>query len=125
LALVGEVEEAVNFLWEMTEKQRSVEFITYRTVLDEICRRGRVEEAMKFLQELQEKDLVDGHTYRKLLYVLEDDYGNSENRIDSGSLIINLLSVLLVFAIVLACYVSSFVMLLRGLSLVYLNHKHL
>ncbi|KAJ1381708.1 Tetratricopeptide-like helical domain superfamily [Sesbania bispinosa] len=77
LALGGEVEEAVNYLWEMTEKQRSTDFITYRTILDEICRRGRVQEAMRFLQELQGKDLVDGHTYRKLLYVLEDDYGNS------------------------------------------------
>lgn len=89
LALVGDVEEAVNYLWEMTEKQKSVDFITYRTVLDEICRRGRVQEAMRFLQELQEKDLVDGHTYRKLLYVLEDDYGDSETRIDSGSALIS------------------------------------
>ncbi|CAI8616436.1 unnamed protein product [Vicia faba] len=84
LALVGEIEDAVNYLWEMIEKQRSVDFITYRTVLDEICRRGKVQEAMRFLEELQEKDLVDGHTYRKLLYVFEDDYGNSEGRIDSG-----------------------------------------
>ncbi|MED6215570.1 hypothetical protein PIB30_114996, partial [Stylosanthes scabra] len=45
LALGGEIEEAVSYLWEMTEKQRSVDFITYRTVLDEICRRGRVQEA--------------------------------------------------------------------------------
>ncbi|XP_061359042.1 pentatricopeptide repeat-containing protein At2g27800, mitochondrial-like [Gastrolobium bilobum] len=82
LALGGEVELAVNYLWEMTEKQRSVDFITYRTILDEICRERRVQEAMRFLQELQEKDLVDGHAYRKLLYVLEDDYGNSVSRID-------------------------------------------
>lgn len=88
LALGGEVEEAVNYLWEMTEKQRSADFITYRTVLDEICRRGRVQEAMRLLQELQEKDLVDGHVYRKLLYVLEDDYGNSVSRVDSGTTII-------------------------------------
>lgn len=89
LELVGEIDDAVNYLWEMTEKQRSVDFITYRTVLDEICRRGKVQEAMRFLQELQEKDLVDGHTYRKLLYVLEDDYGNSEDRIDSGLALIS------------------------------------
>ncbi|RDY13824.1 Pentatricopeptide repeat-containing protein, mitochondrial, partial [Mucuna pruriens] len=83
LALGGEIEEAVNYLWEMTDKQRSADFITYRTVLDEICRRGTIQEGMRFLQELQEKDLVDGHAYRKLLYVLEDDYGNSVSRIDS------------------------------------------
>ncbi|XP_027345390.1 pentatricopeptide repeat-containing protein At2g27800, mitochondrial-like [Abrus precatorius] len=80
LALDREIEEAVNYLWEMTDKKRSADFITYRTVLDEICRRGTIQEGMRFLQELQEKDLVDGHAYRKLLYVLEDDYGNSLSR---------------------------------------------
>ncbi|XP_038893505.1 pentatricopeptide repeat-containing protein At2g27800, mitochondrial-like [Benincasa hispida] len=76
MALNGEVEEAVNYLWEMIDNRRSPDFITYRTVLDEQCRQGRVGEATSLLRELQEKDLVDGHTYRKLLYVLEDDYGN-------------------------------------------------
>ncbi|ESW04178.1 hypothetical protein PHAVU_011G073100 [Phaseolus vulgaris] len=80
LALGGEIEEAVNYLWEMTDKQRSADFITYRTVLDEICRRGTIQEGKSFLQLLQEKDLVDGHAYRKLLYVLEDDYGDSVSR---------------------------------------------
>ncbi|KAK7404684.1 hypothetical protein VNO78_05640 [Psophocarpus tetragonolobus] len=80
LALGGEIEEAVHYLWEMTDKQKSPDFITYRTVLDEICRRGTIQEGMRFLQELQEKDLVDGYAYRKLLYVLDDDYGNSVSR---------------------------------------------
>ncbi|CAK7337594.1 unnamed protein product [Dovyalis caffra] len=79
LALGGEVEEAVNYLSEMIEKHRSVDLITYRTILDEICRRGRVGEATRLLKEWQEKDLVDGITYRKLLYVLEDDFGNSND----------------------------------------------
>ncbi|KAF7805559.1 pentatricopeptide repeat-containing protein [Senna tora] len=82
LALGGEVEEALKYLWEMTEKQRSADFITYRTVLDEICRQGRVKEAMRLLQEWQERALVDEHAYKKLLYVLQDDYGNSISRID-------------------------------------------
>lgn len=77
LALGGEVDEAVRYLREMSEKQRSVDFITYRTVLDEICRRGRVGEAMGLLKGFQEKDIVDGDTYKKLQYVLKDDYGNS------------------------------------------------
>ncbi|XP_047171544.1 pentatricopeptide repeat-containing protein At2g27800, mitochondrial-like isoform X1 [Vigna umbellata] len=80
LALGGEIGEAVNYLWEMTNKQRSPDFITFRTVLDEICRQRTIQEGMRFLQELQENDLVDGHAYRKLLYVLEDDYGNSVGR---------------------------------------------
>ena len=77
LAISGEVEDAVKYLWEMIEQWRTADFITYRTVLDEVCRRGRIEEAMKLLKEFQEKDLLDGHTYRKLLYVLEDDFGHS------------------------------------------------
>ena len=68
----------------MTENKRVADFITYRTVLDEICRQGRVEEAMRLLQQFQEKDLVDGHAYQKLLCVLEDDYGNSVGRVDPG-----------------------------------------
>lgn len=80
LALGGQVEEAVNFLREMFEKHRSADFITYQTVLDEMCRQGRTEDSMQLLKELQEKELVDGHTYRKLLNVLEDDFGNSSYR---------------------------------------------
>lgn len=77
LALSGEIEEAVKYLWEMVEKRRSTEFITYKTVLDEFCRQGLVGQAMKLLKEFQEKDIVSGHAYRKLRYVLEDDYGDS------------------------------------------------
>ncbi|RVX10282.1 Pentatricopeptide repeat-containing protein, mitochondrial [Vitis vinifera] len=51
-----------------------------QTVLDEMCRQGRTEDSMQLLKELQEKELVDGHTYRKLLNVLEDDFGNSSYR---------------------------------------------
>ncbi|KAM1644966.1 hypothetical protein EV2_006660 [Malus domestica] len=76
LALHGEVEEALKYLWEMIENRRSAEFITYKTILDEICRQGRVGEAMKLLKDFEEKDLLSGHVYRKLLYVLEDDYGD-------------------------------------------------
>ncbi|KAM1099883.1 hypothetical protein ACFX2B_006356 [Malus domestica] len=76
LALHGEVEEALKYLWEMIENRRSAEFITYKTILDEICRQGRVGKAMKLLKEFEEKDVLSGHVYRKLLYVLEDDYGD-------------------------------------------------
>lgn len=72
LALAGELEGAVVYLREMIETRRSVDFITYRTVLDEMCRRGRDGEAMGVLKELQDKDLVDGQTYRKLLHLIEE-----------------------------------------------------
>ncbi|XP_039048610.1 pentatricopeptide repeat-containing protein At2g27800, mitochondrial-like [Hibiscus syriacus] len=76
LAIAGEVEEAVRYLRDMIEMRKSADLITYRTILDEICRRGRVEEAMGLLKELQNKDLVDGQTCRKLLYAMEDDFGD-------------------------------------------------
>lgn len=80
LALGGEAEEAVNYLWEMIEKHRSVDLITYKTILDEICRQGRAGKARSLLKEWQQKDLLDGITYRELLCVLEDDFGNSVDR---------------------------------------------
>ncbi|KAK2968958.1 hypothetical protein RJ640_012412 [Escallonia rubra] len=76
LAFGGEVEEAVKFLWEMTENRRSADFITYGTVLEEVCRQWKAGDAMNLLKELREKDIVDGFTYRKLLHELEDDYRN-------------------------------------------------
>lgn len=77
LALEGEVDEAVNFFWEMAENQRLADFITYRTVLDEISRQKGTGDALRFLEQLQEKNLVDGHTHRKLLYELEDNAHNA------------------------------------------------
>ncbi|GMP89050.1 hypothetical protein CsSME_00040782 [Camellia sinensis var. sinensis] len=71
LALDGEVDEAVNLLWEMMKNRRSADLVTYRTVLDEICRKQRVGDAIRLLKELQEKELVDNHTYRMLLHKLK------------------------------------------------------
>nr|CAN63164.1 hypothetical protein VITISV_018476 [Vitis vinifera] len=76
----SKVDEAVNYLWEMTEKQRSADFITYQTVLDQICRQGRTQDAMSLLKELQVKDLLDGHTYQKLLSLLEQEFGKLNNQ---------------------------------------------
>lgn len=80
LALSGEVDEAVKYLWEMTENQRSADFITYRTLLDEICRQKGAEDAMHLLQELQKKRLLDVHTYRQLLHEVDGNIGNSHFR---------------------------------------------
>ncbi|WCJ41075.1 Pentatricopeptide repeat-containing protein At2g27800 mitochondrial [Euphorbia peplus] len=80
LALNGEVDGAVNYLWEMIRRHKSPDFITYRTLLDEICRQRSGREAMRLLKEWQEKDLLDGHIYDKLLNVLEDDFGYSNDR---------------------------------------------
>ncbi|GFQ02162.1 pentatricopeptide repeat-containing protein at2g27800 mitochondrial [Phtheirospermum japonicum] len=72
LALEGEVDEAVKFLWEMAGNQRLADFITYRTVLDEVSRQKGNRDAFNVLEEFREKNLVDGHTYRKLVYELEE-----------------------------------------------------
>ncbi|XP_021726097.1 pentatricopeptide repeat-containing protein At2g27800, mitochondrial-like [Chenopodium quinoa] len=78
LALGGEIEEALSYLWEMTEKHK-VDLITYKTLLDEYCRKGRAEEAFRLLKEFQEKHIVDGPTYKKLLCVLKEDFAHSRN----------------------------------------------
>ncbi|OMO66283.1 hypothetical protein CCACVL1_21225 [Corchorus capsularis] len=53
----------------MVEKRKFADFVTYRTMLDEICRRGRVEDAMGLLKELQAKDLVDAFIVTKVCSV--------------------------------------------------------
>ncbi|KAF6153244.1 hypothetical protein GIB67_036590 [Kingdonia uniflora] len=80
LAMGGEFEEAVRILWEMNEKRRLTDLITYRTLLDEICRHGNVGKAMRLLEELQNKRILDWCTYKELLYVVKDDFGNSDDR---------------------------------------------
>ncbi|KAG6417938.1 hypothetical protein SASPL_120135 [Salvia splendens] len=73
LALEGEVDEAVKFLWEMAEHQRWADVITYRTVSTEMLRQRGTREALRFLYLLQEKKVVDGQTYQKIVYELEDN----------------------------------------------------
>lgn len=56
LALGGEVDAAVTYLWEMHENERSADFITYRTILDEICRQKSIKDAKKiFGRDAQEE----------------------------------------------------------------------
>ncbi|XP_059279613.1 pentatricopeptide repeat-containing protein At2g27800, mitochondrial-like [Lycium ferocissimum] len=76
LALGGEVDEAVKFLWEMNGNRRTIDFITFKTVIDEVCRQRSVKDAIGLLKELQDKELVDGLTHNKLLSELEDDIDN-------------------------------------------------
>ncbi|KAL4203159.1 hypothetical protein AMTRI_Chr01g102570 [Amborella trichopoda] len=78
LALAGETKESVNLLLEMNLKGILPDFVTYQTVIDEICRQDKVSEAKGLLKELQDKDFVDGVTYRRLHYHLQDRYGDLE-----------------------------------------------
>ncbi|KAH9626512.1 hypothetical protein KSS87_022139 [Heliosperma pusillum] len=79
LALVGEVDKALKYLWEMTVSRKSVDFITYKTILDEFCRKGRAVEALNLLKEFKEKRLVDEVAYKKLVIILKDDLGVRRN----------------------------------------------
>lgn len=76
LALAGEVDAAVMYLWEMHENERSADFITYRTVIDEICRHKSTKDAKHFLKELHEKNLINGRTYDHLWHEIEGGSGN-------------------------------------------------
>ncbi|KAF3555940.1 hypothetical protein F2Q69_00012303, partial [Brassica cretica] len=73
LALSGEVDDAVNCLWEMVESGRVVDLITYRTLVAESCRKGKYDEARRLLGTLREKKLVDRDSYDKLMSVLRKD----------------------------------------------------
>lgn len=81
LAIGGEVEEAVRILWEMDEMGRLADSITYQTVIDAMGRQGKIEEAMTLLRELNEREMINGHLYRKLMYFLQNDFGE----LDSGN----------------------------------------
>ena len=93
LCAKGRTENAKELYHEMKTKGFTPNSKSYNSLVNSLALVGEIDdavkEAMRFLQELQEKDLVDGHTYRKLLYVLEDDFGNSEDRIDSGPALIS------------------------------------
>lgn len=80
LALLGELDQAASYLSEMTENQRSADYITYWTLLDESCRRQRGGDAISLLTEWREKRFVDGDSCIKLRYELEINYGNLYDR---------------------------------------------
>ncbi|KAI5436048.1 G2/mitotic-specific cyclin-2 [Lathyrus oleraceus] len=93
LCAKGRTENAKELYHELKTKGFTPNSKSYNSLVNSLALVGEIDdavkEAMRFLQELQEKDLVDGHTYRKLLYVLEDDFGNSEDKIDSGPALIS------------------------------------
>ncbi|KAI3828955.1 hypothetical protein L1987_03067 [Smallanthus sonchifolius] len=93
-ALEGEVDQAVSYLWEMAGNQRSADYITYWTVLDECCKRRRCGDAVSLLKELEEKRLVDRSTCEKLRYELQVNYKDlfDRNRMKNGNFLFSLVS---------------------------------
>lgn len=79
LALAGEFEDALRFLWEMAENKRTTDFITYETLLDEFCQKGKAAQALSLLEEFEKKRVVDGPTFKRLSYVVKDAFANGRN----------------------------------------------
>lgn len=74
LAMAGEVEEAVAAMWEGVGMRRRPDFITCRTVVEEICRQQKVGDAVVLLRELRQKEVIDGQCYKELLTGLREEH---------------------------------------------------
>lgn len=75
-ALEGDVDQAVRYLWEMVGNERSGDYITCWTVVDECCKRNRCGDAVSLIKELEEKRLVDRRTYKKLQHEVRVKHGD-------------------------------------------------
>ncbi|KAL5224308.1 hypothetical protein ABZP36_010947 [Zizania latifolia] len=69
LALEWRFEESRRVLIDMLDSKRKPDMITYRTLLEEMCRAGRTEEAFELLEELKgrERGPLDQRMYSELL----------------------------------------------------------
>ncbi|XP_062233436.1 pentatricopeptide repeat-containing protein At3g25210, mitochondrial-like [Phragmites australis] len=69
LALEWRFEESRRVLLDMLDSQRKPDMITYRTLLEEMCRAGRTEEAFEVLEELKgrKRGPLDQRMYSELL----------------------------------------------------------
>ncbi|TVU12274.1 hypothetical protein EJB05_45909, partial [Eragrostis curvula] len=69
LALEWRFEESRRVLLDMLDCKRKPDMITYRTLLEEMCRAGRTEEAFEVLEELKERKrgALDQRMYSELL----------------------------------------------------------
>ncbi|KAK3131793.1 hypothetical protein QOZ80_6AG0511570 [Eleusine coracana subsp. coracana] len=69
LALEWRFEESRRLLLDMLDSKRKPDMITYRTLLEEMCRAGRTEEAFEVLEELKERrrGALDQRMYSELL----------------------------------------------------------
>uniref|UniRef100_A0A0E0L8Q3 Pentacotripeptide-repeat region of PRORP domain-containing protein n=1 Tax=Oryza punctata TaxID=4537 RepID=A0A0E0L8Q3_ORYPU len=69
LALEWRFEESRNVLIDMLDCKRKPDMITYRTLMEEMCRAGRAEEAFELLEELKgrKRGPLDQRMYSELL----------------------------------------------------------
>ncbi|PKA64617.1 Pentatricopeptide repeat-containing protein [Apostasia shenzhenica] len=80
LALAGEVDEAVAAMWEAVGMRRAPDFMTCRTVVQEICERRRPGDAAELLREMMGKEVIDGRCYWELLYGVRQGDGCGNER---------------------------------------------
>ncbi|GAB4830299.1 hypothetical protein Ancab_019937 [Ancistrocladus abbreviatus] len=58
----------LRFVFDMLGHSKSPDLLTYRTLLEEMCRDGRGKDALELLEELRKKDSLMGErTYKTLL----------------------------------------------------------
>lgn len=67
LAMAGGAEEAVAVMWEGVVMRRLPDFVTCRTVAEEICRREGEGDAVGLLREMRREEVIDGRCFRELL----------------------------------------------------------
>lgn len=90
LALEWRFEESRQVLFDMLDSKRKPDMITYRTLLEELCRAARTEDAFVLLEELKERKCgaLDQRMYSELLdglhWISQPHQGNLPRR-DRGS----------------------------------------
>uniref|UniRef100_A0A804R2F2 Pentatricopeptide repeat-containing protein n=1 Tax=Zea mays TaxID=4577 RepID=A0A804R2F2_MAIZE len=91
LALEWRFDESRRVLLDMLDCGRKPDMITYRTLLEEMCRAGRTEEAFDVLEELKgrKRGTLDQRMYSELLdglhWISQPRQNNSQPALDKGS----------------------------------------
>lgn len=67
LAMERKFDDAVEVLFDMLGESRSPDHLTYKTVLEGLCREGRVDDAFELLDECKKRDGCMGERMHKSL----------------------------------------------------------
>ncbi|PWA41501.1 tetratricopeptide repeat (TPR)-like superfamily protein [Artemisia annua] len=64
----GRFEEAIGVVFDMVGESMSPDLLTYKTIVEGLCREGRVDDAFDLLEEFRNKDsFMNEKTYKSLL----------------------------------------------------------
>ncbi|KAL1336779.1 hypothetical protein AAHE18_10G087500 [Arachis hypogaea] len=68
LSMNRRFEDAIEVLFDMLENSKSPDHLTYKTVLEGLCREGRADEAFDLLDECRKRDVnMNEKMYKALL----------------------------------------------------------